>query len=76
MNPQRIRMKCRRGMRELDVLLERYLARDYAAATRAQQQAFQRLLDQEDPELWAWVLGQSESPAEFANVVDRIRQHT
>ncbi|MBL6750341.1 MAG: succinate dehydrogenase assembly factor 2 [Nevskia sp.] len=72
---QRLRMRCRRGMRELDVLLERYLARQYDAAPPAEQQAFQRLLEREDPELWAWVLGQSEPPPDLADVLSRLRRH-
>lgn len=45
-------------MRELDTLLTRYLNDSYPAAGRAEQQAFQSLLDLTDPELWAHVLGQ------------------
>jgi antitoxin CptB len=73
---QRLRMQCRRGMRELDVLLERYLANHYDAAPPAQQHAFQRLLGREDPELWAWVLGHSEPPADLADAVERLRRHS
>ena len=75
--PDKARLKwlCRRGMKELDVLLERYLQNRYDAATAQERQAFVRLLDREDPELWAWVLGQTEAPAEFREVLDHVRRH-
>jgi len=49
----RLRWRCRRGMRELDVLLVRYLDRRYAGATRAEQLAFEALLDLPDVEILA-----------------------
>jgi len=42
-------------MRELDVLLERYLRERYPSAPAAEQQAFAALLDLPDPELLAFV---------------------
>ena len=35
-----LRWRCRRGMRELDVLLERYLRERYPSAPAAEQQAY------------------------------------
>jgi antitoxin CptB len=51
----RLRWRCRRGMRELDVLLERYLQQRYPSAPAAEQQAFEALLDLPDPQLFAFV---------------------
>ncbi|HVQ14263.1 MAG TPA: succinate dehydrogenase assembly factor 2 [Vicinamibacterales bacterium] len=45
-------------MRELDVLLERYLRERYPSAPAAEQQAFAALLDLPDPELLAFVMRQ------------------
>lgn len=56
---KRLRWRCRRGMRELDVLLTRYLDRHYAKAPLPVQQAFCELLDQEDDRLWDWLLGRT-----------------
>jgi antitoxin CptB len=71
----RIRWLCRRGMKELDVLLERYLAQHFDTASPAQRLAFVQLLDREDPELWAWLVGQAPAPADYADVVERIQQY-
>lgn len=70
----RLRWRCRRGMRELDVLLERYLQERYPSAPAAEQQAFAALLEVPDPQLFAYVV-QREVPEdpEWAHVIDRLR---
>jgi len=51
---KRLRWQCRRGAKELDVLLLAYLDTDYALATEQDQQSFQRLLQYEDNHLLAY----------------------
>lgn len=70
----RLRWRCRRGMRELDVLLERYLQERYPSAPAAEQQAFAALLEVPDPQLFAYVV-QREVPVdpEWAHVIARLR---
>jgi antitoxin CptB len=55
----RLRWRCRRGLRELDVLLERYLGERWPVAAPAEQAAFVRLLELPDPDLAALCLGQT-----------------
>ncbi|MCG3200540.1 MAG: FAD assembly factor SdhE [Gammaproteobacteria bacterium] len=54
---KRIRWRCRRGMKELDVMLERYLAAGYGALREEDKGDFARLLDTLDPELLSWLSG-------------------
>ncbi len=70
----RLKWQCRRGMRELDVLLSSYLERDYPATGDSHKTAFRQLLELPDPELMSYLLS-GENPAEpdLAYVVDRIR---
>jgi len=70
----RLRWRCRRGMRELDQLLERWLAQRWEAASDAEYGVFLCLVDVEDDRLWAWLMGH-EVPdnAELAALVDTIR---
>lgn len=75
MTRKQLRWRQRRGMKELDVLLERYYNRHYETAPEPERQAFSRLLEREDPEIWLWVVGQADPPAEFANVVLALRRH-
>ncbi len=70
-----LRWRLRRGLKELDVLLERYYQRRYAGAQPAAQQAFARLLEREDPEIQQWLLQQAPVPAEFEDVVKQLRRH-
>ena len=53
----RLRWRCRRGMRELDVLLERYVAECWPSAPPERRAAFRALLELPDPELAALCLG-------------------
>ncbi len=41
--------RCRRGMKELDLILERYARGEYPTATPQRRRAFERLLDLPDP---------------------------
>ncbi len=68
----RLRWRCRRGMRELDVLLERYVDEQFCAASRADQEAFRQLLDTQDTIIYAYCLGREAPPAHLAGVIERI----
>lgn len=71
---QRLRWRCRRGMRELDQLFVRYLDRDWIGASAEERVIFERLLRCEDDRLWRWFLGHEicEDP-ELHALVERIR---
>ena len=49
----KLRWQCRRGMKELDLLLEQYLANGYLLADDAEKTCFAELLVLEDDELLA-----------------------
>ena len=71
---RRIRWRCRRGMRELDQLFERYLDRCWARESEARRAVFLRLLDCEDDKLWRWFMGyEAAADVEIASLVQRIR---
>ncbi len=48
---RRVRWRCRRGMRELDALLMRFVDEHYRTAVPATRQAFEALLNLPDPEI-------------------------
>ncbi|HEY4771413.1 MAG TPA: succinate dehydrogenase assembly factor 2 [Steroidobacteraceae bacterium] len=69
----RLLWRCRRGMKELDVLLERYVQVLKAGAAASERRAFARLLDFADPDLAAYLLGHATPPdPELAELVRRI----
>ena len=75
MTGKELRWKQRRGMKELDVLLERYHRRYYETSSAKERAVYRRLLEREDPEIWLWVVGQEPPPPEFANVIAALRRH-
>ena len=66
--------RCRRGMRELDVLVEGFYLSRYPALEEPEQQAFRTLLQQADPELLDWLLGRAPAPDELAGIVGQMQQ--
>ena len=54
----RMRWKCRRGMLELDFLLEKFINEKYLGLNSNQRIAFERLLEEQDPILLRWFMEQ------------------
>jgi antitoxin CptB len=69
----KLRWRCRRGMKELDLLLLRYVEEQYGKAPSAHQEAFRALLDSPDPLIYAYCLG-GERPTSplLSSVIQRI----
>jgi antitoxin CptB len=57
----KLRWRCRRGMKELDILLTRYVDKCFCGASNPEQEAFRRLLETQD-----------RPPPEFAALIERI----
>ncbi len=71
---RRLLWRCRRGMKELDGLLERFARRELPGYGPQQRQALAHLLELPDPELVDYLLGQVIPPEPgLAELVLRIR---
>ncbi|NGP52823.1 hypothetical protein G6N75_04835 [Thioalkalivibrio sp. XN8] len=71
----RLRWRCRRGMRELDVLLMRYMERDWPQAGAAERAAFAALLEWQDPEIHALLTDRLAPDSEaLASVLECLRR--
>jgi antitoxin CptB len=69
----RLRWRCRRGMKELDVLLARWIEQGWAGAGEERKRAFAWLLEQPDPDIADWLLGGARPPeAAHAEIIDDI----
>jgi antitoxin CptB len=69
----KLRWRCRRGMRELDMLLLNYLERSYTVAGPDEQRAFKLLLTIPDPEILALLTARSVTDDEhLAHVIQRL----
>lgn len=70
----RLRWLCRRGMKELDLLLQGYLENSYPDASGADQLAFKSILQLPDPELNDLILARTQSADEAVNrVIKNLR---
>jgi antitoxin CptB len=70
---RRLLWRCRRGMKELDVLLDRFARRELPQASAGQRQTLARFLELPDPVLVDYLLGQAiPADRELATLVARI----
>ena len=69
LSKKRLQWQCRRGMLELDVLLNRFLQQQYTKLTVQQQRDFAALLSVGDTELYAWFMGQTVIASEHQAIV-------
>lgn len=72
----RLKWACRRGMLELDVLLDNFLEQAYSLLSTSDQALFERLLATPDPELFDYLMGKAiPNDKELARMTELIRQH-
>ena len=72
-SPGALRWRCRRGMRELDLLLSRWLDRRWEVASADSRAAFLRILEEPDPQLADWLLhGSRPADQPIAALLDDI----
>ena len=69
----RLQWRCRRGMRELDLLLGRFLACEFDELSPADQARFETLLDYHDQELLVLLTGRGEpADPDLSDIISRI----
>lgn len=61
--PGRLAWRCRRGMKELDLVLTRYLREHWPTAQPAERTTFEQILELPDPTLAAYLMGR-ETPSD------------
>ena len=76
MNTQsRLAWRCRRGIKEMDILLERFLAEDYPLLNSKQQQTFENFLEETDLDIMSWLMNRSEpANSDYVEIVRRLQQ--
>lgn len=74
-NISRLKWACRRGMLELDVIFMPFVENHYLQLPESEKNVFQRLLNADDPDLYAWFMGHKtcEDP-EFAQMIKKIHK--
>lgn len=70
----RLRWRCRRGMRELDVLLLRFFDDTFDTLDETEKDRFRALLEFPDPSLKAYLIGgHASADADLEALLGRIR---
>ena len=72
---RRLGWRCRRGMLELDIVLQRFISLHFSDLTLAQLEAFDDLLELPDTDFWTLISSEKITPknADTVNVVNKIR---
>ncbi len=60
MDAAKLKWRCRRGIREFDVLFTRFVENEYPQLTEEQKEWFHQLLDEQDPIIMDWLFKRSE----------------
>jgi antitoxin CptB len=63
---------CRRGIREMDLILGAFAAEALAGLDPTGLDAYEALLEENDQDLLAWVIGQAPPPPAHAALIGRI----
>jgi antitoxin CptB len=72
----RLRWQCRRGMKELDTVLLRFLEHDYEQSEQRFRDAFCRILEMPDPQIFDFLLGrQTPETFDLRYVIDSLSRH-
>ena len=71
---RRLTWRCRRGTREMDLILDRFLVTAGDTLDEDERRVLERLLDRSDQDLLDWIARRSAPPdGALAALVDRIR---
>lgn len=62
----------RRGTKEMDLILGPWADAHLAGLDAARLQVYDRLLEENDQDLMAWILGQATPPAAIAGLLEEI----
>ncbi|MEJ8568304.1 succinate dehydrogenase assembly factor 2 [Elongatibacter sediminis] len=74
---RRLKWLCRRGMKELDLMLERFLASEQDSLEHGAWPELESLLQTEDDRLWDWLQNSQHPDARpYRALLDRIRHDT
>ena len=69
-----LKWRCRRGVKELDVILTRYLEQEFVGAEDEEKLVFKQLLDLEDPLLFGMLIGSEPiTNDEFSPLLEKLR---
>lgn len=67
--------RCRRGLREMDLLLQYFIEKRFDLLTNEEKDAFEQLLEQPDLDIMAWITRRTEPPNEqIRHLIEIMRE--
>ena len=72
----RLRWRCRRGVREMDLLLLRFLEQVFPGLDEPARRRFDAMLDEADADLYDWITGRAAPPPAYRGLLRRMRETT
>ncbi|MDX1519857.1 MAG: succinate dehydrogenase assembly factor 2 [Gammaproteobacteria bacterium] len=75
-NPERSKIlwRCRRGIREMDLLFSEYVSEHLESLDDAEFRTLEKLLDEADLDIMNWIMGRSEPASpDYRPIIERMR---
>jgi len=72
----RLLWRCRRGIREMDILLQDYLETHYDTSSAEAQNTFEALLDEADLDILSWIMQKTSPDEKYISIITCIREST
>ena len=70
-----LRWRCRRGIREMDLLLQAFIDKYFESLTAEEIATFEYLLEQPDPDIMDWIMGRTDPPSgSIKAIIDQINK--
>ena len=70
----RLLWRCRRGIREMDILLQDYLEVHYDTLSAEDQNTFEELLDEADLDILSWIMRKTSPDEKYVGIITSIRE--
>lgn len=70
----RLFWRCRRGMKEMDILLLYYLENYYDQASSKEQHSFADLLEENDMDILSWIMYKTPAQKKYRNIIQNIAE--
>ena len=72
MDLKSVKWRSRRGMLELDLILQPFLETRFEKLDSIHQKLYWTLLEEEDQDLWRWFLGIEQAPESYQKLISII----
>ena len=71
----RLRWRCRRGIKEMDLVFQGFLEQEYQQLNEQDKALFEKILDESDLDILDWILGHKDvTNTEYAELIEKFRQ--